>query len=248
MWWRIAQTNSLQSNPAANETDEADQYQYGEYFYDPATRESHSADVDTNGQSHDMVAQEHLINHMGYDLQNPYTDGYGYPTLYNDASNTFDKHLDGRYDSPGSQYENFAAQNQPKLEENGQWSHNVDDYLRHTWNQQRPANTPPEEHAAQGEQHLYGLKKRPREHVMENFGWVRIQGRNVEIASLEGRGWKDVYKAIIESYGNLSPNERFNVSVRNQGNRGYFPNVPLWVIDRDQVRSWVKQQEEQSIV
>ena len=203
----------------------------GEYWLRDGTAEY--ADGDVGDLNHEMIAEQHLLGNLGYDLSDD-------AQSLEDANHTFtgyvDEHQRG-YAQPDSFSQAAEAEHGPDWH---QWV-DIEDYLRH---KNVSAATPKNQDYKRRwfDEQFAGFKD-PRTHAVKQWGWQRLQGKDVELWDLSqkaienlARGLKDAYSS--ENGGFLEEDEdgnsamqdmTFNIDIRSQGKTLY--DVPFSEIE-----------------
>lgn len=132
------------------------------------------ADGDTGDDNHEMLAESHMLNQLGYDIG---SDHWGTQT-YQSALDAFHEALiDPRH---GGQVDEYRQELRDAHGDDWWDQGDFHDYLR--WlnvqgMEDGPQRARREEWVAR---ELQGMKN-PREHVAKHYDWVRVQGNNIEV-------------------------------------------------------------------
>jgi hypothetical protein len=198
-----------------------------EFFYTDSGQ-LHYANGDIGDVNHDMLAEEHLLGTLGWDI----SESDEYPLTLTEANSTWQKLQSKRLEA--EEYDEYHEQMKDREGENyDEYNHEVLDYLR--WKAMQRAPEDPqaaESHRQSTDDAIYYLQKNPTMHVIKAHGWIRISGKYVDVASISDH--KRIAAALKEAY-DPEPTDAFTI---NDYSGGMYENVPFWAIEEGKIKDW----------
>ena len=192
---------------------------------------------DNGNYNHEMIAEGEILNRLGYDLEDP--DSEWTPTDES-ARNSIANIEEGKSYHNSPYYEAFkewaeAEHNDPDSSNPWWYYYTYHEYLRWLhehglprWDRMTPELV---------DRELKGLSN-PRKHVMEHYGWSRLDHNIIEIWDLSDKNLENVVDGLIDAYGNRARKQTYKINVLDSDD--LLQNVTFDEIESGDIRKRLK--------
>ena len=183
------------------------------------------ADGDVGDINHEMLAEEEMLNRLGFDIENhsewPITREHAYDIFRNNIRDLddYNQHLTSIHNGNGDAIEN--AHEDADLYE----------YLLWKKLKQNP-KLDPKEAREQMDKDWDGFRD-PRTYALKNFGWHRVQGKHVETYNLNKASLQEIARGLYDAYGDDA--ERMQFYIESHNPRKYIGPVSIDDIETGKV-------------
>jgi len=191
------------------------------------------ADGDVGDYNHAMIAEQEILNRLGYDS---YDDDY--VASLDDAESRFSRSLDKAKSWSPDDGSDLGEYFEMLMEEHGEddWKEyaELEDYLFWKANQDTT-----DEQELTNRRHKFNQTwagtKDPSLHAIQHFGWHRVKpsgnipGISVETWELTPNTAATIASGLYDAYDEMAEAQRYNIDVRSTGD--YLTNVPFSEIE-----------------
>jgi hypothetical protein len=186
----------------------------GEYWI--VDGDAEYADGDNGDQNHEMIAEQFMLGQLGYDLDDSGGDTESAQS-YDDASRMFTNTLNQNDEYASGDFNKYVEylKSLNQDDEDYDWTYDAElkDYLLFKNN-----NSPQAQHVVEG-------FKDPRTFVIQNHGWIRLEGQHVQLWDLTPATLQSLTSGLYSAYDEDAESVTYHIEIDSK--RRYLQAVPL---------------------